>query len=533
MCRHLASVDSELLDRLEQSDCYPGSPRDVELRQTHLSVICLAGDRVYKLKKPVQFPFVDFSSVERRRYFCEEEVRLNRRLCPDLYLGVETLFRTAGGSWTFREEDGSEIADYAVHMRRLPEGNLLHRRLEENDVSEEQLREVAHIMAGFHRQGEVSDDVRRAGSPEEQQKAVEQNFEELEALENRGELGVNEDLLRAIQHRTLRSLERWVPVLEERADRDRVVDGHGDLHARNICLTDPPAVFDCIDFRPEFRCGDVVAENAFLVMDLIHRGAPGLAQIYLDAYLEESGDEEERRLMPFFVSFRALVRAKVAALAANEPEIPDEERRQARESVRRYLQLAAGALLNEDRLLLVACGLPATGKSTLCRELALRTGWPVCASDRIRKELAGVSHAETLPEEFYRPEFSARTYAEVIRQSCEALSRGCAVADANFPRASSRAEADEAARNQGTEAVILWTDCDESVVAERLRGRSEDSASVSDADWEVYRKLKSTFEPPSEEEGRHLVRVDGSETPETNVDRVLTDLLRLREGDSA
>lgn len=515
-------MDSRLLARLRDPSCYPGTVNAVELRQTHLSVVCLAGEFAYKLKKPVKFPFVDFSTLERRRHFCEEEVRLNRRLCPEVYLGVVPLWRAPDGDWSFRDEGGGQIGEWAVRMRRLPEERMLNRLLARNEVTEAQIRDVAGLLVRFHATGTEDPQVLAAGSAARKREVILENFA---ALEECRALGFDQELHEAVRMRTLADLERWLPLLADRARRGRVVDGHGDLHARNICLTEPPVIFDCIEFRPEFRCGDVAFENAFLMMDLVYRGHPELANAYLASYLAGSGDEEQRLLLPLCLCYRAMVRAKVAALAGMDPDIPDEERRQARESVTRHLQLAAASALGADRILVMACGLPGAGKSHFCQVLAERSGWPVVASDRVRKELAGVQPEQGLPGEFYGPEFSARTYEEVIRRTCGCLAEGSCIADANFPQAQVRARAAAAGQGAGGRPVLVWVEADESLVAERMAQRGREPGSVSDADWMVYQARKESFEAPAAGEGMPVLRIDGGAAVDGNVNRVLTWLL--------
>lgn len=515
-------MDPRLLARLRDPACYPGLVDAVELRQTHLSVVCLAGEFAYKLKKPVKFPFVDFSELERRHQFCEEEVRLNRRLCPEIYLGVVPLRRTPEGSWTFRGEGEGEVAEWAVRMRRLPEDRLLHRLLARNEVSEAQIRDVARILVRFHATSNADRQVLAAGSAAKKREVILENFA---ALEECRALGFDEALHEAVRMRTLADLERWLPLLEERARRGRVVDGHGDLHARNICLTEPPAIFDCIEFRPEFRCGDVAFENAFLMMDLTYRGHPELAKAYLDHYIAGSGDEEQRLLMPLCLCYRAMVRAKVAALSGMDPDIPEAERKQARESVTRHLQLAAASALGADRILVMACGLPGTGKSHFCQALAERSGWPVIASDRVRKELAGVQPEQGLPGEFYGQAFSTRTYEEVVRRMCRSLAEGSCIVDANFPQAAMRARAAGAGRQAGGRPLLVWVEADELLVAERMAQREREPGSVSDADWGVYQARKESFEAPSAAEETPILRLDGGAEVDANVNRLLTRLL--------
>lgn len=436
-----------------------------------------------------------------------------------MYRGVVPLFQTPDGSWSFRENAG-EVVDHAVLMSRLPEQLLMERQLAKNAVSKAQVGEIARIVARFHRESRPTPEVLRAGSPENQRRAILDNFSV-----NAG--AFDPALHRAVERRARRDLDRLLPMLAERARRGLVVDGHGDLHARNICLTDPPTIFDCIEFNPEFRCGDVAAENSFMVMDLIYRGRPELAGAYLDSYVFDSGDEEQRQLMPMLVSYRAMVRAKVSALAAADADIDDSERAHARESAARHLQLAAAAALSGDRILLIGCGLPGAGKSHLCQALAERSGWPAVSSDRVRKELAGTEPGDRLPADFYSPEFSERTYNEVIRRACANLAQTCAIADANFPSSDLRARAAAAGRDLGARPIVLWAKAPESVVLERLDARAKDDSAASDADVKVYRKLKASFEPPVSSEELPVIEIDGSGQVDGNLNRLLTALLEI------
>lgn len=521
-------MDARLLDRLRDPEFYPGGADAVEVRQTHLSVVCLAGEFAYKLKKPVRFPFVDFSTPERRRCCCEAEVRLNRRLCPDIYLDVVPLIRSRDGSWWLGDRSRGEVEDWVVRMKRLPEEKMMDRLLAEDAVSAAQIRGVARTMARFHSGSSASPEVLAAGSVEKKREAVLANLAALEEcpLEPGGR-----ELLRALRVRIEADLERWRPLLEERSRRGRVVDGHGDLHARNICLTDPPVVFDCIEFRPEFRCGDVAWENAFLVMDLVYRGHPELAGVYLDTYAAESGDEEQSQLMPLCTSGRALVRGVVAGLKAADPDVPEEERAGARASLARHLLLAAASVLRGDRILLLTCGLPGTGKSHLSGALASWSGWPVVSSDRVRKELAGVPSGCRLTADYYREEFSNRTYEESIRRACDGLPQSSSIVDANFGQARWRARAGSLCRERNGRSRLLWVRASGAAVAARMKSRESFPGVESDADWSVYLKRRAQFEPPGEGEGFPVLRIDGEGKAEENAARVFTWLLRLSSSD--
>ncbi len=507
----------ERIEELRRPEIFPEHPEEVEIIQTHLSIVCLAGDRVYKLKKAIELPFADFSTLEKRRGFCEQELRLNRRLCPDIYLEVVPLVRRPDGDLRFVPggSGGGETVDYAVRMARMPADRMLDVLLENDAVSAGEIRGIARRMVAFHREARRDPEVVDLGSPEKLRRYALANFEETRAMT--GEV-FSAELHRALEQRTEEDFDRFEPLLRERAAAGCVVEGHGDLHARNICMTDPVAIYDCIEFNPGFRCGDVANEHAFLVMDLRFRGHPELARVYLDAVIGESGDEDIRRLMPMLVRYRAMVRAKVSAIAAGEREMPEDKRRESAIAARRYLSLAGATAVEENAPTWIAlCGLPATGKSTLARALADASGktWPVFSSDSIRKELAGVPPDARLPDSCYTPDFSRRTYDMLHRHAASASrTHPVVLLDANFRTRDERSRARDAARECGARFVVLETTAAEHVIRGRLGKRARDPDATSDADLAIYEKLKQEFDAVDDGEADHVVRTDGGGEPE-------------------
>ncbi|MCB1096697.1 MAG: AAA family ATPase [Verrucomicrobiae bacterium] len=516
----MKSLDPELLKRLEEADCYPSEPGDVQVIQTHLSVVCLAGDRVYKLKKPVKFAFADFSTRQLREQVCHDELCLNRRLCPEIYLGVVPLRKSDEGQYSFCEGAG-QVVDHAVLMERLPDDRLMADVLAEGGVEASQVEEIAHKIAKFHTETEPDAATQDAGSPECQREAIVGNFAEMEGCAH-----VDRRLLEAVERRTRVGLDDLVAALECRARDGRVVDGHGDLHTRNIFLVAPPKIFDCIEFNKRFRCGDVATENAFLIMDLIYRGRRDLAEHYLGSYIADTGDQGQADLMPMLVSFRAMVRSKVAALAADDESVSAEERDGHARSASQHLRLAGAALLDQTPHLLVFCGLPATGKSTIARSLSEIAGWSHFSSDVVRKELAGAAPDEKLSERYYRRDFSDSTYERLIERACAAAEVAPAIADANFPSVERRRQLRRAANKRGCAVTFIWVRTDEHVVKQRLAERSGEDAHGSDADLSVYEDLKEKFEQPADGEGFDVIQLDGAALTSNSLDQVLCHLLR-------
>ncbi|HEB53814.1 MAG TPA: hypothetical protein ENI87_11230, partial [bacterium] len=374
-----------LLDELARPDCYPSGVREVHIVQTHLSVVCITDERVFKLKKAVRLPFVDFTSLAARRQACRDEVTLNRRLCPDVYLGTAALRRVDGvlRFAAIGDDERREDLDVAVVMRRLPQERMLDVLVAEGGVGRNDMSHLAAIVARFHREAERGAEVTRIGHPDRLAAFAAANFAELTAVP---EHGLPLRLLDAAREASARAFEAALPTLRARADDGRIVDGHGDLHARNVCMTSPPVIYDCIEFEPAFRCGDVATEVAFLAMDLRYRRANELANAFVDAYVEHSGDRELPALLPLLSSYRAMVRGKVAAFAAAEPEVAPDDRQRARTSALEHLRLAAACLVECDRARwIVVCGPPASGKTGLASALAYRGRWPHVATDRVRK----------------------------------------------------------------------------------------------------------------------------------------------------
>lgn len=511
----------EFLHELRRPDCYPDRPERVEIVHTHVSVVCLAGESVYKLKKPLVLPFLDYSTLERRRFACEEEVRLNRRLCPGLYLGVMPLARDGV---RLRFGGDGEVVDFAVHMRRLPEERMLDRLLAAGLAGPETLDALAGVVVAFHARARRGPDVAAAGDPAALAEEAQANFD---ACRPHVPGVFPEELLAAAEAASRAAFRQLVPVLRRRREQGRVVEGHGDLHARNVCVVEPIQVYDCIEFAAGFRCLDTAAEHAFLAMDLRHRGHPALAWRYLATCARLGPDPELLAIVPPLVAYRAMVRAKVAALALAGGDLGATDRDGARRSALRHLRLAAAALVEaRGRAFVVVLGVPASGKSHLAACLAEATGWPLLATDPLRKELAGVAPTARAVPGLYDPAMSDRVYATLLERAERAARPPVAVAilDGNFATRARRAEAVAMARSAGARVLFVPVAIAESVALARLAERARRGDSTSDADLAVYRRRRAEFEPCGTE-GDAVLPVDGAEAAERNVDRILARLL--------
>jgi len=489
---------------LLQPGAYPQPPGRIELAQTHLSFVFLTDRLVYKVKKPVDFGFVDYTSLERRRHFCQREVELNRRLCPQVYLGVAAIYRDSQGGLRLSppgEIPPGEVVEYAVVMRRLPAEAHLDALLNRGQVSEAMLAQVAARLARFHAAAETNEDIAAYGRLEAIRFNHQENFQQTERY-----LGVTitPEQFQAIRDYAYSFMEANAPLFQRRLEQGRVRDGHGDLHAAHICFGDDLYIYDCIEFTERFRYLDVASDIAFLAMDLDYHGRPDLSRAFAEAYIQESADPEVAALLPFYKCYRAYVRGKVDSFQLDDPQVPPEARERARQRARRYFRLAYSYTLGLPRpSLLLTVGLIGTGKSTLARALAHRLGLALVSSDEVRKQLSGLAPQERRLEPFqrgiYSPEASRLTYQEMFRRAREHLAQGRSVIlDASFRRREERRHALEVARSLGVELWAIECVAPESVIRERLERRAREWPDASDARWELYPQIKAEFEPVRE-----------------------------------
>jgi len=498
----------KLIKSLLEAAAYPEPTANVRLVETHVSFIFITDQFVYKLKKPVDFGFLNFTTLDRRRFYCEEEVRLNRRLCPDIYLGVVELHET-GGKAAFGK--GGKLVDYAVKMKRLPEERMLAHLVEAGEVAPAQMMSIARLVAEFHGKAARGPQIDACGSRGSIRANWEENFRQVSPF-------LGETLSRT----DLALVRDWVDrflVQNEELFRARVEAGFirecdGDLHLGNICLTDQICIFDCIEFNERFRYIDTAADIAFLLMDLEFAGRPDLGRAFLEAYREATGDLGLDPLLNFYKGYRAFVRGKVKSFLLREPGIPAERLVPAKAAASRYFQLARGYCLRERLApcLIITCGLMGTGKSALARELSFQLGLSLERSDLVRKRLAGRpltgGGSDAYDEGIYREPFNEATYRTLLQLAREALVNGKRIViDATFRRQGDRAAFRELAREFTVPFYLIEMHCPEQLVRKRLELRRLDPGEISDGSWELFAQQQSQFEPPASGES---IRIDST-----------------------
>ncbi len=494
---------ASLVQALAQPACYTPRPPHIEQIQTHISTVFMADDLVYKLKKPVRFSFLDYSTLALRRHYCQEEVRLNRRLAPSVYLGAVPVWRQEGRYWVEALPPGlppadTMVVDYLVKMRRLPAERRLGALVAADNVTPASIRAVAERLSSFHAAA-APDLAAQYGTPEVIEQALTENFDDTRPFIGQT---LSDKQLRVIQTFSRDFLATHRTLFDERARTGRVRDGHGDLRCDHVYLLDEGIVIvDCIEFSPRLRTCDVASDLAFLVMDLELHGAPALASELVQSYCAQTHDEALLDLLPFYQCYRAYIRGKVASLKSQAPEASASEQRQARLHAQHAFRLAARyARGKQAPALLVVCGRIGTGKSTVARLLSDHTGFVVFSSDLIRKRLVGITptHRRTAPygSGIYTEEVSRRTYARLRTHAKEQLQAGRGVIiDATCQNRADRQAFLELGSRLQVPVVFLECQAGPAEVKRRLQEREQQSDVVSDATWAIAQRAWDVFPP--------------------------------------
>jgi aminoglycoside phosphotransferase family enzyme/predicted kinase len=490
---------------LLEARAYPHTAGAIDLIQTHISWVLLAGDYAYKLKKPVDFGFVDYSTPDRRKTACEEEVRLNRRLCEGVYLGV-SLVRESDDGPVIDRGDGAVI-DYAVKMRRLPSSQMLDHMIASGTAEPAHVRTLAARIAAFHRDISAVD-----VALDHAARIWRENLEQCRAAAGMAPPPARIDAIAAYGEAFL---ARNIDLMIRRLREGRVRDCHGDLRSDAVVVRDDGSmcVMDCLEFSARLRHTDVAADVAFLVMDLAFRRRPDLADAFAGAYLEATpGDETLPLVLPFFACYRALVRLKVESLLAADLGVPSAGRAAATDRAARYLDLAAAyARPAWPAALIFTTGLSGSGKSYVACALAARIGAALVRSDAVRRE----THPRAQPAEYAQGMYSAgqrqRVYDEMLARAAAYLRDGRAVIlDATHLTRASRDAVRALARDAGVPALAISVTAADDVIKSRLHARRPGPGEASDAGWATYLEQKARFEPPAPDEAGDMVAIDAS-----------------------
>lgn len=494
-----------LVKGLLRPELYTPAVKECRLVETHISWVILAGPFVYKIKKSLDLGFLDFSSLEKRNFYCREELRLNKRLAPDIYLSVVPIT----GSYECPEWAGEgEVVDYAVKMRAFPQESQLDRALAGGELHSSQMDILAGHVADFHQQIEVAEKESVYGEPEQVHYPVEENFEQ-----------INEFLTTGKYAESLETLERWsqgsyqklCPFFRQRKMDGFVRECHGDLHLGNIAWLDSgPLLFDCIEFSPGLRWIDVISDVAFLVMDLQDRKRPDLGMRFLNSYLEYTGDYGAMRLLTYYQVYRALVRAKIDGIRAHQPGISELEQCKAENEFAGYLQLALGYIQQEKPRLIITRGMSGSGKSTVGRQLLEQLGAVRIRSDVERKRLYGLrpedDAQEAVGQGIYSTRASEKTYSKLYQLANMILDAGYSViVDGVFMHHRQRFRFEQLAGSKGVDYLILECTAGLSTLKKRIQQRKNDA---SDAGLEVLAAQSSLWRPLKKNEKNNSILIN-------------------------
>jgi uncharacterized protein len=517
----------ELIAFLESPESYPHRPTEVRAIQTHVSWIFIASPFVFKMKKPVNLGFLDFSTLEKRHYFCHREIELNRRLCPETYLDVISIYETESD---FSFSPPGDTVQYAVKMKELPHGWFLSELLEKNLVGEKEINRVISSLHRFYQAETPTPEIEQWGTPEKLKISTDENFTQVEPFIGKT---ISPDAFESIRHYTNQFYVANEKLFRERIQQHRILDCHGDLHLDHVHLTpEATTIFDCIEFNDRFRFIDIANDLAFLAMDFDFEGRTDLGNLFLRNAARELGDAGMLKVANFYKCYRAFVRGKVESIQATEKETANSQEHE-KQAARYFLLALWYAIAGFEPLILVVMGRVGTGKSTIAKRLASELEWPVFSSDEVRKTLAGLPLTQRTPPQLrnkiYSVRMTRRTYEQLVEDGLSALKKNRGVIlDATFSTRALRKFLRDESNKANVPVQFIELEVSPNEIKKRLKLRDEKTAEASDARLEEFEKLHAAYESFSEL-ASDLIRIS---TTSSVSDTVKAILMRLTEKQS-
>lgn len=500
-----------LIDALLDPAVYPHPVTEpIHHIQTHISHVLLTGDYAYKIKKPVNLGFLDYSTLENRRRFCYREVELNRQFAPHLYLDVVPIYQTSNGFSLNPPDPQPNPVEYAVKMNQFREEDVLLQVFQRGELTQTDVLELARRLAEVHQTAVTDDIIAAYGTPDAVRDMARGNLELVRPFIGKT---VSKSTFSNIESKTMEFFDRHAGLLEERVRTGRICECHGDLHLNNICRYEGRLqFFDRIEFNDTFKNIDAIYDLAFLLMDIRFRGRPDLTVILLNEYLEHTGDYEGALLLPVYVSMRAFIRGEVQSILATETEIDLATREAAADEARRYFNHALATLTSTDARLILIGGVSGSGKSHLARAIAPQLDAIHIRSDAVRKHLAGVGLDEKR-KDLYSEDFTRKTYDRLADLGCRIAAEGrTVILDATWLSRDRRKTVLTNARRRGIETALIFCTAPDRILEKRLARRLHDA---SDATIEVMRAQQPAVEPPGTDEADLVAMVDTTDTSAT------------------
>ena len=501
-----------LIQQMLQPEFYPHPVKlPIQLIQTHVSYVLLTGDYAYKVKKPVNFGFLDYSTLEKRHHFCQEELRLNQRGAAELYLEVLSVGQGENGLAFSNADSSAEPIDYVVKMRQFPQETLLTELYDRGELTETLLQDLAKTIAQFHQASATNEYIRSFGEVEQVRQAFDENYAQTEHYIGGPQTQAQFDETRAY---TDRFFSEQRELFTSRIQQNRVRECHGDLHLRNIAFwQDRLWLFDCIEFNEPFRFVDVMYDLAYIVMDLEARQRPDLSTLFLNTYAEQTGDWEGLAVLPIYVSRQTYVRAKVTSFLLDDPSVPATEKDKAKETAALYYRLAWEYTQPRQGRLMLMSGLSGSGKSTTARLLAKKLGAIHLRSDAVRKHLGGVPLDQRGNDDLYSTEMTQKTYGRLLELGTMLANQGYPVIlDAKYDRQSLREAVVAEAQAHQMPLQIFHCDAPIEVLRDRLHQRTGD---IADATADLL--PKQFFEPFTDQEQNYVKTIDTTQDVETQL----------------
>jgi len=506
---------SPLIQQMLDPSFYPHPVQEpLQLIQTHVSYVVLTGEYAYKSKKAVDFGFLNYSTIDLRRHFCQEELRLNRQGAAELYLEVLPVTQT--GTQFHLNGDGEPV-EYLVKMRQFPQDTLLMALFERGELDEALLVELAKTIASFHAKAATNDYIRSFGTVEQVRQAIDQNYEQSEKYIGIAQTQEQFDGCRTYTDRLFAEHQDW---FDRRIAQDKIRECHGDLHLNNICYwNDQLLLFDCIEFNEPFRFVDVMFDIAYVVRDLDSRQRQDLSTIFLNTYFEQTGDWEGLQILPFYVNRQTYVRAKILSFLLDDPAISTADKAQSQATAAQFYRQAWSYCQPQQGRIILMSGLSGAGKSTTARYLASKTQAVHLRSDAVRKHLGGIAVQDRGGSELYTPEMTEKTYARLLQLGVMLAQQGYTVIlDAKYDRQTFRQAAIEQAQSEQIPLQIFYCDAPAEVRRDRLVGRKGD---IADATVDLM--PEQHFEPFTEAEQAYVRVLNTTESIEQQLEAAVKE----------
>ncbi|AFZ25288.1 hypothetical protein Cylst_3121 [Cylindrospermum stagnale PCC 7417] len=504
-----------LIEQMLQPGFYPHAVQEpIQLIQTHISFVLLTGDYAYKLKKPVNFGFLDFSSLEKRQHFCQEELRLNQRGAGELYLEVLTV--TLVGE-QYHLGGTEEPVEYVLKMRQFPQEALFSSLFDQGKLNETHLEELGRVVAQYHAQAETNDYIRGFGEVPRVRAAFDENYEQTEKY--LGGPQTQGQFTQTKQYTDNFFAER-PELFASRIQNNYIRECHGDLHLRNIALWhDKILLFDCIEFNEPFRFVDVMYDVAFTVMDLEARQRQDLGNAFLNAYVEQTGDWEGLQVLPLYLSRQAYVRAKVTSFLLDDPGVPVTVKEEAANTAAGYYRQAWEYTKPKQGQLILMSGLSGSGKSTTARYLARQLGAIHLRSDAVRKHLGGIPLWQRGGDDLYTPEMTEKTYKRLLNLGIILANQGWKVIlDAKYDRQHLRQDAIAQAGQHQLPLQIIHCTAPLEVLQERLVNRTGD---IADATADLLVSQLKQAEPFTDKEQPYITILDTTQPLQPQLNKII------------